>query len=383
MNKIAFIGAAFLMVGCMFSHGRTAHTGHLFVTMTDRETGRPITNATVTVRTQTEFNPARTLESYFTKTSAHADTNGIAHVEFQFYTSRFDWWVDAPSHYCGMWGFGYGDERFGSIVEKSDYFNIDTNTVQGLAMYNELADLHRSNDYLGIASKFSPKSVTYTNNVVCRSVSLSPKHNPRPMYAYGGSTEVSLPRKQPVVVVTNGLEVTRYNSVDFDLKKCLVVLQDPDYFSETGEVPDFRIERFRVLTNGVVTTYGWLDFAPGCGAYITTVPGSGQFPVVYEADPNANFLSRIPYEYSSVSGKVVYASHPVGKGECLIMKTRVMTNEVGEVTSCNYSKIYGPMWVHKKMMFASAMFNPTPNDPNLEFDLDGNLSDHGEKCHRP
>ena len=23
------------------------------------------------------------------------------------------------------------------------------------------------------------------------------------------------------------------------------------------------------------------------------------------------------------------------------------------------------------------------NDPNLEFDLDGNLSDHGEKCHRP
>lgn len=228
------------MVGCMFSHGRTAHTGHLFVTMTDRETGRPITNATVTVRTQTEFNPARTLESYFTKTSVQADTNGIAHVEFQFYTSRFDWWVDAPSHYCGMWGFGYGDERFGGIVEKSDYFNIDTNTVQGLAMCNELADLHRSNDYLGIASKFSPKSVTYTNNVVCRSVSLSPKHNPRPMYAHGGSTEVSLPRKQPVVVVTNGLEVTRYNSVDFDLKKCLVVLQDPDYFSETGEVPDLR-----------------------------------------------------------------------------------------------------------------------------------------------
>ena len=118
MNKIAFIGATSLMVGCMFSHGRTAHTGHLFVTMTDRETGRPITNATVTVRTQTEFNPARTLESYFTKTSAQADTNGIAHVEFQFYTSRFDWWVDAPSHYCGMWGFGYGDERFGCIVEK-------------------------------------------------------------------------------------------------------------------------------------------------------------------------------------------------------------------------------------------------------------------------
>ena len=118
MNKIAFIGVASLMVGCMVSHARTAHTGHLFVALTDMETGGPITNATVTVRAQTEFNIGRTLESYFTKTSAGADTNGIAHVEFQFYTSRFDWWVDAPSHYCGMWGFGYGDERFGCIVEK-------------------------------------------------------------------------------------------------------------------------------------------------------------------------------------------------------------------------------------------------------------------------
>lgn len=385
MNKIAFIGVASLMVGCMVSHARTAHTGHLFVALTDMETGGPITNATVTVRAQTEFNIGRTLESYFTKTSAGADTNGIAHVEFQFYTSRFDWWVDAPSHYCGMWGFGYGDERFGCIVEKSDYFNINTNTVQGLAMYNELASLHSDNDYLGIASKFSPKSVTYTNNVVCRSVSLAPKHNPCAMYAYGGETEARLPKKNPVVSVANGLDVARYDPVDFDMKECLSICSEPDYdywvHGPSGKVSDFRIERFRVTTNGVVTTYGWLDFAPGCGAYIATVPGNGQFPIIYEADTNATFLSRIPFEYSSVSGSVVYASHPVKTGECLILKTRVATNEVGEVTSCNYSKIYGPMSVRGAMTFSAAIFNPTPNDPNLEFDLENNLSD--KRCSRP
>lgn len=352
MNKTVFIGFASLLTGCMIANARTAHTGHLFVALTDRETGAPITNATVTVRCQTQFNLGRTSESYFTKTSARPGTNGIADVEFQFYKPDFDWWVETPVYYSGSFGFGYGDERLGCVVEKSDYFNIDTNTVQGLAMYNELVQLDNNNDYLGFAAKFNPKSVTYTNNVICRSVSLTPKHNPRPMYAYGGCKNGYLPRKNPTVVLTNGLEVTRYDPVDFDLKECLVVSTEPDYdpilHGLSGKVSDFRIERFRVATNGVVTTYGWLDFAPGCGAYITTLPGDGYFPVIYEADTNATFLSRIPYEYSSVSGKLVYASHPLKKGECMIFKTRAVTNDVGEVVSCNYSKVYGTMSVFKK-----------------------------------
>ena len=38
--------------------------------------------------------------------------------------------VNAPSHYNGPFGSGYGDEQFGCVVEKSDYLNIDTNTVK-------------------------------------------------------------------------------------------------------------------------------------------------------------------------------------------------------------------------------------------------------------
>ena len=184
MSKLVYIGCASMLAGCMLVNAWSFQTGHLFVALTDRETGAPITNATVTVRTQTEFNPGRTLESYFTKTRAQADSNGIAHVEFQFCDSDFNWWVRAPSHYNGRFGSGYGDERFGSIVEKSDYLTIDTNTVQGLAMYNEIRALYDSGDYLGFAAKFNPKSDTYTNTVIHRSVCLTPKHNPQPMYAH-------------------------------------------------------------------------------------------------------------------------------------------------------------------------------------------------------
>ena len=104
MNKVAFIGVASLMAGCMAVNARTFHTGHLFVSLTDRETGGPITNATVTVRCQTKFSLSHTLESFFTKTSAQSDSNGVAHVEFQFCSPEFNWWVNAPSHYNGPFG---------------------------------------------------------------------------------------------------------------------------------------------------------------------------------------------------------------------------------------------------------------------------------------
>ena len=205
-HKSAFAFCAFLLSGCLVAHALTAHTGHMYVTVTDVETGGPVTNATLTVRCQTEFNIGRTLERYFTKTSAPTDTNGVAHVEFQFYESDFNWWVDAPSHYSRKFGFGYGDEHFGCIVEESDYMDINTNTVEGLAMYNELVRLYNSGDYYAYAEKFMPKSVTYTNNVARRSVCLTPKHNPQPMCAHVG-VDVHLPKKDPTKELYDNLHL--------------------------------------------------------------------------------------------------------------------------------------------------------------------------------
>ena len=378
MNRLFSLAGALLLTGCMAVNARTFHTGHLFVALTDRETGGPITNATVTVRCQTKFSLSHTLESFFTKTSARSDSNGVAHVEFQFCTSEFNWWINAPSHYNGPFGSGYGDEQFGCAVEGSDYLNIDTNTVQGLAMYNELLQLDANNDYLGFVAKFNPKSVTYTNNVICRSVCLTPKHNPQPMYAYNARGGVPLPERNPVAFVTNGLDVVRYEPVDFDMKECLVVSYKPDhddfYDCPAGKVSDFSVERFSVTTNGVETTFGWICFAPRCGVYKRNTTGDPTFPMTYEADTNEAFVSRIPFEYSIVSGRVVNVQSILRDGEYMVAKTRVTTNEVGEVTGCNYSKILGPMSIEGRLWFRALIFNPISNDPNLEFDKRNNLA---------
>ena len=389
MNNAIYVAIVSLMTGCALVHARTAQTGHFVVTLTDRLSGDPITNATVTVRTQTKFSLGGhgAPDSFYTNTSAFPDSNGMAHVEFQFYNSDFDWWVDSPSHYSGWFDFGYGSEHFDRIVEKSDYLNIDTNTVQGLAMYNELVQLDANNDYLGFAAKFEPKSVIYTNNVICRSVCLTPKRNPQPMYGYGPRTDVYLPVKNPTLLVTNGVEVSHYKPVDFDMKECLVVSTKPDYdeFADgpAGRISDFHIERFSVLTNGVKTFYGWLDFAPGCGAYITNKPGNGYFPVVYGADTNAAFLSRIPFSYSYTNECLVHVERILADNECMVLRTRSETNETGVVTNCNYSKISGPMSVFRTVRFHNMIFNPNPNDPNLEFDVSNNLSRRGDKGCEP
>ena len=390
MNKMVCILGTSLVAGCMVVNARMAHTGHLIVSLTDRETGAPITNATVSVQFQTKrsYVGHSTPSKYFRTETANADSNGIANVEFQFYYSDFDWWVRSPTHYCHRYRVGARNEWLGGVVEKSDYLNIDTNTVQGLAMYNELVQLNNNNDYFGFIAKFKPKSVTYTNTVIIRSASFYPKHNPRPMYTYDDMGGGYLPMEDSSMFVTNGLEVVRYKPVDFDMKECLVVSYNPNHDDSwdgpAGKVADFHIERFCVTTNGVKTTYGWIDFLPGCGAYKRNTTGDDSFPTTYEADTNATFLSRIPFECSSVGGEVVHVQDLLEEDDYMVLRTRVMTNEVGVVTNCNYSKILGPMYISHPMNlsdrvhFKSLIFNPTPNDPNLEYDLQNNLSTRGE-----
>lgn len=64
----------------------------------------------------------------------------------------------------------------------------------------------------------------------------------------------------------------------------------------------------------------------------------------------------------------------------MVLKTRVVTNAVGEVTSCNYSKILGPVFIDNRLWFKYMVFNPRPNDPNLEFDMENNLAT-GRPCY--
>ena len=134
------------------------------MTLTDNES-RPITNATVYVKTLNRTGlTAGAYDSHYTTLSAQTDTNGVADVTFSFLTSHFTWWLETPSHHSEVVGFK-SDFLVPEIV-KSDYLSINTNTVDGLAKYNELKTLEEARDYIAYAEKFEPKSVTNVSNLV-------------------------------------------------------------------------------------------------------------------------------------------------------------------------------------------------------------------------
>ncbi len=57
----------------------------------------------------------------------------------------------------------------------------------------------------------------------------------------------------------------------------------------------------------------------------------------------------------------------------MFIRTRVVRNVKGEVVSANYAKILGPLNFTIQVVAGGSVFNPTPNDTNLEFDPDRNL----------
>ena len=165
------------------------------------------------------------------------------------------------------------------------------------------------------------------------------------------------------------------------MKKCAVLPPhaDPDDEEDglAGEMADFTITHNVVETNGVRTVFGTMDFAPGCGAYKCPLTGDESFPSTYAADRNAHYLAHIPYEYSlSIADNRYVACRPLlGKDEYMVLRTRVVTNSMGEVTSCHYSKIVGGVWMQKRRFkFVSTVFNPRPGDSNLEADIETNLA---------
>ena len=372
----ALLIASMLLSGCSVLHASALKTGRLVVTLTDKETGGPITNATVTVRSCIVSSLGPTLDSHYRNTSAQANSNGIADVEFEFQSNMFDWWVSSPTHHCAGSRSPY--EHFNAVVVPSAYTHINTNTVEGLAKYNELKALHESDnveDYISLVHKFEPQSVTYTNNVLYRSASFYPKHNPRPMHVQWGrdsSLHLWLPQKHDVVV-SNGVEVSCYRVVDFDMKEGRFLPSKNNW--TRGKTSDFKIVRYSVVTNEVSTCYGWIEFSPGCGAYKGIKSGDASFPTrVYEADTNAVFQTRIPYLYHQIDGK----RHPqdilLRTNEYMVVRTRAAMDDSGAITNCHYGLIEGAMRIGTDLYFKKLIFNPTPNDPNLEAAEGVNLS---------
>ena len=360
------------------AYALTWHTGHFVVNLAD-VAGRPITNATVHVRTLNKrYLGVGGKESDYDITWQMTDTNGTADVSFRYWDADFQWWVETPSHYSDF--FGMRRECFDSVIVPSDYERFSTNTVEGLRKYNELKALEDAGDIEGYYAKFEPKSVTYSSNVVYRTARFYPRRNPAPMYMYGLFRNVKLPATA-TCLTSNGVDILQYPVAEFDLKKGAILPPNanPDDVEDgiAGDVADFSVTRHCVETNGVRTFFGTIDFAPGCGAYRCRATGDESFPSVYCADTNAVYQNRIPYQYSHeiTSGQCLPGRSVLDIDEYMVLRTRVLTNSLGVVTNCHYSKIVGSVNVDEGLGFQSTVFNPRPNDPNLEADTGVNLAE--------
>ena len=387
MNTKVMCWVLVTMMGCTSLVGRTRQTGHLTVRVTDRF-GDPITNAVVTVRNLlgSGWN-AGICESQYTKTRAQTDTNGVADVCFQFLTGDFSWSVRTPSHYSG--DFEGSNECFSAQIVQSDYLYFNTNTVDGLAKYNELKDLEDAGDYVGYAAKFEPKSVTFLTNAIYREATgFYPKRNPQPMFAFGEySLDYDMLPTHFETINSNGVELLKYDETDFDLQLGAFLPPWGGRLDHTaGKVSDFKIVRYSVTTNDVTEYFGRIEFAPGCGAYKRKKTGNASFPSTYEADTNAVYLSNIPYRYYRRNGaeKSVSVEKLLGEDEYMVLRTRVLRDEdTGVITNCHYSKIFGEMSLGKLIYFEGSVFNHRPNDPNLEYDILAPRLEGSERCRWP
>lgn len=356
-------------------------TGHLIVTFTDKETGGPITNATVTVRTLTQTGiGAGAYESHYTKTSAMTDSNGVADVQFRFNNPDFRWWVSAPSHYRRE--FGIKKECFRANIVPSDYENIDPFAPDHAAKEQEMKAIIESGDWQSLQQKLEPKSVTYEDKVIRRSVSFYPKHNPQPMYSYGGSPMDCIYLPYESGCVTNGVELYGCPEVDVDLEQCSLL---PPYEKLNkphlpGKVSDFKLVRNNVIiTNGIRRFSGYIQFAPGCGAYKRPKTGDDSFPTAYIADTNEVFASRIEFlaDWSNVSNVVVSSTPLLRNDEYMVVRTRANYDEIGSSTNYCYSKIWGIVPGVDRLKIQQIIFNPRPNDPNLEYDFNNLAGSRG------
>lgn len=367
--KTVFTALTLVALLCGHVDARSFQTGHFIMTLTDKE-ANPITNATVYVKTLNRTGlAAGAYDSHYTTFSSQTDSNGVADVSFQFLTSHFDWWLDTPSHHSGE--IGFQSDSLSPTIVRSDYWNPDTNTVEGLVRYNELKALDEAGDYEAYARKFEHKSITYASNTVYKSLSFYPKRNPQPMYAYGQFNEIKL-STTGTALETNGYVLVSYPKVSIDLETCSVLGTS----HVAGKNSDVELERFYVETNGIQNYYGKLVFAPGCGAYRCVKTGDGSFPTTYSADVNANYEREFPFHLiqDATSGERISCRSLLDSNEYLVVRTRMSVSERGATNGWHYAKLQGGIFLGDVLSFSQVVFNPRLNDTNLEFDVRQNLS---------
>ena len=311
---LLFAVMGFAITGCA--------SERLQVTVVDNQ-GNPVSNATVNVGFSTSlvlFGGGHSSQDSGGHAMAKTDTNGIAIVNFNCTSSSFGWDVVADGYYRGN-------------------------------LHNE----HFKSDEIFIPPAFG--KVILHEHEKSRKEILFKIRNPQPMYAHYPIERRKLPKE-------NG----RYG---FDLAEF-------DWLPPHGrgkELDFYVIRDYHALTEAGTFTVGMVEFERGCGYYIAKNNGCKGLQTAYHADTNAIFKSsmQVLCEHRKGSHEYDYPLPLVDKDSHIVLRTRVKYDENGNMVSANYSRILGEFSVMPSVSVSESIFNPTPNDTNLEFDSTRNL----------
>ena len=312
----------------------------LHVKVIDEE-GLPVSNATVTVG----FSSGHVVfaEGVSHRYRAKTDVNGKAVVKFNGSSSDVYWSVNADGFYP-------------SDVQKEAY-RIEVTPIPPI-FYN----------------------VTMLEHEKHGEITLYRKKNPQPMYAYTREMNIKSP-------ITNG----RYgfDLQVFDWLPPLGKGKIADFYYVRERLDDARDKRFAkrgesdffLFKNGELgypklgDVIGRIEFDEHCGAYICKQTGCSSFPSAYQADVNREYIRSFPITIRGNGSHAIWLEEGdvVNCGEYMVIRSRVKCDEHGNIVSANYSKILGSMGLTGRVGAEETVFNPRPNDTNLEFDPKRNL----------
>ena len=269
----------------------------------------------VTVRVQTYKNTLQGLgrSPEYTHYEGVTDTNGNATLSFQNYSCHFNMQVYSDNYY----------------MESTNYVYIK---------FIQHPDL----------------SITLAEHSKDISFTLRRKKNPTSLFYSKPSVSPKLPRAS--------------GEFGFDL-----LLNDWIEPYGEGKTADFYVQREASPTNSKVTVNSGIVFrGEGNGAYIRKqVTTTSDFKTDYEADTNEIYQAVLPLRHYPAPNAPMYTFSSVVKGdEYAVLRTRVEKNAKGEIVNAYYSVIYGPIHIDESFDWLIYAFNPTPNDPNLERDVE-------------